>query len=202
MTIGDPKKAKLLGLVAIGAIGFMVIELIPGSGDQPARSSRRTDEKAMPANGPGGQWRLSRDPFSSPLLVKRQAEVGAATAAPDTLPRPPGPRDPVPGPRQLTGALTLGSLDIGSLPEPRTKERAHSNRAKVSGNETVLTLQATMRIDNEVAMISIGQGDAREFREGARPVSGVQVSAIDADGVVLAWNGRQVRVAVGQAVKI
>jgi hypothetical protein len=201
MTIGDPRKAKLMVIVAIGAIGFLVIELLPSPGEGQSKQVEGAPAKDAAKTGPGARWTVVRDPFSSVLLLKRP-ESPAPQPSGVPLQTAEAGRDARTSHRADLPSLPPSSFDLTPVAVPGTKELAGTDRAKIGGTETVLTLRATLKIDDRIAMISVGQAEAKEFRSGSQPVPGVRVASIDTDGVVLHCKGRDVRLAVGQEVKI
>jgi hypothetical protein len=156
MKTGNKNQAVMLSIVAVGAIAFLVIQLMPGKnrpflGGSPAPA--QTDGAVhVPTDLP---LALVGDPFSHPkLAVKEVVE----------------PKQP---PSELTGDIPVRPLVIGPrLPNPagvvsssNTEDSAGDNRQKQQGPQ--ISLVGIMDAGTPVAMLQIAGKDQETFREGA-----------------------------------
>ena len=77
MKVGDTKKATLLGVVAVGAIAFLVIRMVPSGGSKAmtrVAASSTSDSPAAGAKVAVPPMTLVNDPFSHPDLAAKKAK--------------------------------------------------------------------------------------------------------------------------------
>lgn len=89
MKIGDQKKATMLGIVAVGAIGFLVIRMLPSGGPKVLRTASATaaaEQGAVNSAVAVPPMTLVNDPFSHPdLAEKKKLAPGGPSASAGTM---------------------------------------------------------------------------------------------------------------------
>ncbi|MFY9234531.1 MAG: hypothetical protein WAO58_08740 [Fimbriimonadaceae bacterium] len=169
MKTGDPKKAAMLGVVAVVVLGAAVFQILPKG--QPA-----TPRKAPPAaeQTPSGdvgalvvsaQERLQKDPFTHPKLQKGVGETEAAKEAAKQVTVPPPP---------LSGDLgtlpEIGGNDPVRPPAPggnaSTSQQSEGAKLKDTGKQVML--EAIVSVQRSKAFIKVGGEDALGYLEGQK----------------------------------
>lgn len=154
MKTGNKNQATILGIVAVGAIGFLVIQLIPAKirpmlGQGPA-AIPVVAPTSMPVDLP---LALVGDPFSHPkLAVKAPPTQAGQSFQPD-----------------ITGNIPLmfGGLPtaVGQVqPTGSTEDIAGKDRLKLQGPQ--ITVLAVMDAGTPVAMLQVGGKEAKTYRAG------------------------------------
>jgi len=207
MKVGDPRKATILMLIAAGAIGFAVIQAIPGSGGPNALSTGTQPEGGSGERGQGLPSALSADPFSHPALSTQvsQADSEAARVAAQAA----GGARPMP----LGGSLGIG-LDGGApgskpqlpfaLPDGIRLDKAAGpvnstgpDRQLNLGRSVSIQVQAVLKIGESKAYLSVGGDEPKPFRAGDWVAKGLRLVSVNDDGVVLGRFGKSFRLSVG-----
>ena len=209
MQIGDKRKATVLVIVAIAALAFLVIRLMPS---EPGKVKVATDRVAsappVSANKPLPLI-LITDPFSHPSLAREGVEPITKPA----VKQPPTIRGGLPG-VVPNDASTGGGSDDTDSSAIRPQDPGSGNQpfdlgqGKISSSSKIgqpfgqtLQLTAIMRVDRFQAIIKVND-KAQVFEVGAQIAKGVSVKAITADDVVLSINGRKKTLKPGGKTKL
>jgi hypothetical protein len=195
MKVGDPKTARLLIFVAIGAIGFVVIQVLPSNGGG-NRAAATATESSEPDQGVAGlSEAVAADSFSSPLLARTAAKTEEQPEASNVRPLNPG----------ITGALPIpmntsfGGSDPIKLEPTGSKETGPP--APEKPKRTVL-LSGIVSVDSPVAFIALDGKESRGCRVGERLASGIKLLSIDDNTAVLSVGGRRKVLSLGQVTEL
>lgn len=200
MEIGDPKKAKVLLIVAVVMIAFAVFRLLPHPG--PARHYQPLNDLAggEALNMDSGSTTLLTDPFTHPDLVLALAPQGS-TKDPSAGSVSTG-RGSTP-PSDMTAPARPGDSEISGLPgvggwtEPdeNTGQGQHSK-----GGTFVLSFDGVVGVNQLVAFVS-WSGGSQQARRGTE-VLGWTVSQLSAEQMVLVRGKDRKVLKVGSKVSL
>lgn len=202
MKVGDPKKAAILGLAALGAVGFLGSTLLQSGGSAlPALIAAVTGQAVPDPGVTDYPSRLLRDPFSHFGLI--QAADNPAGEAVREIRREVGASDT---PRPLPG----GSLELSPLPVPGPSSpppfglQGETSPVKETGNDRqqergdpALVVTAIVEAERPIALIAVGEGESQPRRVGDA-VGSWKVVAIEADMVILRRPEGERRLRVGE----
>lgn len=196
MNVGNPVHAAILGIVAVGAVGFMGVRLLTHPPEARPPVARNASDATGPM--PTMSLTLNHDPFSheglaekpEPAVLVNAAKVVSSPSsrkeAPEVLPVLPGAIVPTLGPASQTPEVVPA------------KERPKNIRLKESAKAPVfLRVEATMIVKEPIAILSVDGSEARPLHVGDQVCAGATVLAIDGDGVSIGLHGRSVRISVG-----
>lgn len=188
MQVGDPKKAAVLGVVALVIVSAGVFQLIPKKPKPMAQALTPSDSSVAPAGSPqvtppaDVPKVLVSDPFSHPALAKKIEKDRAATeqaVAESEKPNPPRMAGNLPfNPASGTGISFQPDPDKNTgdsqehIVEPAEKDK---KTAKLTGIVTV---------GHSVALMTIGDASHR-FPVGAHLTANAQLIGVGQDGVVI-----------------
>lgn len=206
MQVGDPKKTALLGVVAVGAIGFLFSRVFGGGGDAPKamrQANGSPDAVSAPATGAMSTTslaQLTNDPFSHSRLARLAVNTPGTTApnsggaAPNVDPLPSGNGGGAADPSNGMFGITKDTPGDWAKPvEPGQKP------AGVSVDKlTTLTLRAIVKVDRRMAYLVVNGDEARGFKAGDSVTKDVVVVIVNDDSVILKTNTRTVTLKVGQ----
>jgi hypothetical protein len=208
--VGDSRKATLLTLVAIGAIGFMVIQLLPAGTHGGPTALRDSSPKETSVTGVAAPASLVTDPFSNGALARKSAEgstgvEGSGNSGSDFGSRGPN-RGPLAGdlsnkvPPMLPGAFP-GS---GIQPETGAQPVKNAGSDRQSGQEKSFTVElgAVLKVGERRAFLSLDGEDAKTYREGDSVAEGLVLKSIDGRGIVLVRRAKSFRILVGGLLKL
>jgi hypothetical protein len=225
MKIGDPKKAAVLGAVALIIVGVAIFQIIPKPGNAPAAEVARaqgevaaTTEKKTNESLP---TTLTSQPFSKPKI-----------APPEAPPLPPMPgqqrmamHDRSTGPLgnvpvTLPGTVTTGlgvsadgtagvgtSADVaagGKSPGGKNPGEIAGNNQQLKGAQPkALTFNGVMDINGRTAMITVNDkpDDTRECKIGSI-VAGYTIIDITPDTLILHRDKTTLRLTVGSSLSL
>lgn len=206
MTVGDPKRAAVLAVIAVGIVTIAVFRAIPSKENTPAQAltplaTVPEPEKQTAAAAPEVP---SVDAFSHPNLAAKPDAAQAKQSKPD-------PRKPTSVAAERSGSgnrpweLDRGQTTItGSIPDIGGPEKNTGGSQQENRGEGFikLRLDAVVRGATSVALISVAQGEAQAVAEGA-PVNGhIMIVKILEDRVVIRVSGKIRAVRVGQEVDL
>ncbi len=196
MKVGDQKQAAILGIVAVGAVVFLFMQLKGKSGPSTvvaAVNGAPAVETVSPAHSKLPHS-LYGDPFSHPILGQLASEVKEApqAAEPD-----PSQGDTVPALPDGTGRMGLSGM-IGSFMRPswtpHTRPKVGKTTPPVKAEAIKmpsLTLSAVVSAGTPMALISIEGGSASRFSQGQRVAAGISIQAILEDRITLSVSGHK-----------
>lgn len=195
MTIGDPKKAAVLAIVAVVVSGVAVFRVLPKAEHAMSQLLAPDQKPTVVAEQLDYPQGLSTDPFGHPLLAKGGSEA----------PKPPPSDTPNSGgrigfqPMPLGGDLPKIEPPPGGQPKPQPEENTGEDRQLRVESE--IRLAAIMSVDQPMALLQ-GSNDATgSFGIGATAFGFAKVVSIGESKVVLKIKGRRVELAVGESVK-
>ena len=198
MKTGNKSQAVILTVVAIGAIGFLVIQLLPaklkpivGLSTSAASGSQTS---IVDTNLP---LMLVGDPFSHPkLAVKKEAQS-------------PGPKPP----REiLRGAFPLGlpgldapgvepmsgSGDGGSEPDLGSKTEENAGTSQQKQQVPQISLVGIEDAGTPVALLQVGNEEERTYRAGEKLAKGVWLTVVDHGFVEVRVGDEDHRIGLGE----
>ena len=159
MKVGNPIHAILLSLVAVGAISFFVMRLVPARSGEPvaaaavapASSGRAVTPSALPRE-------ILRDAFSNPKLVKQVL----ATLNKDKKPaekQTDASSDEPPfaliGPLPTSPDLRIQHVETAAKSDDKPSESAGISRDKESKPNSSIELKGIMRVKTPLALMTI-----------------------------------------------
>lgn len=198
MDVGDPKKTAALGVVAVAAIGFLVLRLMPDA-KKPAPSGQSpTPESvgASPTVGESTMVSLIGDPFSHPMLARSAPTAAAGPMA----------ANPTPAPQQLQGS-GFGPVGVEALPSPNPNGMgstgANTEPIPSAPPKTAkIAVKGILCASDTVAYLSLDGGPSSAFRVGATVTDGVIVKVITPDTIVLQRGTKTQALKVGQQAEL
>ena len=183
MKTGNRNQAVILSVVALGAIAFLVIQLLPakirptlgGSISQPVAGAPVSTDYALTLVG---------DPFSHPKLAIKPVAISSKSVPSDIdksghIPVQPGAPD---------GVVTPVS---GSNPA----DIAGGHRQKPQG--PVITVVAVVHAGTPVAMLEVAGKEARSFKEGDLLAPNARLISIGDNSVIVLVNGEVFDISTG-----
>jgi len=200
---GDPKKAVVLGAVAVAILGVAVFRILPRSDPGTVAGVAATAAGVEPPDqaGDGGIERaLRRNPFYHPgldLSIKDDAIEGVRPELEGTKPLTPPPPEGIKDPRTLPRVMDTRST--GATQEGRPAESAGSGQQEKQKLKVVVN--AVLEVARSLAYVSV---DGEEFRVSVGdelPRIG-RIVSITSKGVVVKTPSRKVTILVGESVEI
>ncbi len=193
MKMGDPKTARILFVVAIGAVGFVLIQVLPaagaerrGAGPQPADAAAAGGSKTLSSEVPS-------DSFSSPLLTKTTARTDIESGAPVVRPVSPYGNGLLPGPMpDLTGRLAIDG--VRSAPEAKPPPPQPPKRT--------ICLSGVVCASAPVAFLSVDGKDSRDCRPGDLVGPGIRLLEVKESTVILSVAGKRRVLNLGQVTEL
>ena len=185
METGNPKQVAALGVVAVGAFGFLFTRL-SGKSLSPLPPATTLAVRETPVQK-AGVLVLSKDPFSHPHLAPAKKE-----SAPAEIP----PKEAF----HLLGDLPTATLPgpdapVGPLRPDVTVEKPTKSPAPVL---TSVALEAVAGASDAVAFLSVGGAESRPFRLNDCVEGAIRLVRVDDGTVVLAGPKGRVTLAVGE----
>ncbi len=198
MTTGNKSQAIVLSIVALGAIGFLGKTVLGGgSGKLSLAHSARTAKPSSNFHLSMLDSSLTVDPFSSPKLATKAADRAIPSDVTASK-EPRAHRDTSAefAPMPLSGPVALPGTLI-EHPEGNTGNHRSQDRAVLT-----VRLNATLRVEQQLAVISIGSEEAREYRAGSTIAPGISIVAIGDDRVTFSAHGIKKSIAVGEDAQL
>jgi hypothetical protein len=195
MKVGDPKTARLLVIVAIGAIVFVVIQLLPSKGTARNDSARAagTAEPALAVEGLPET--VANDSFSSPMLARSAAQPEGRQEGEGMRPLSPGVTGLLPSPMpNLSGGSKGGPINLASGDEKPPQEPEKPKRTAL--------LSGVVSVDVAVAFIALDGKESRGCRAGELLGPGIKLLAIKENTAVLSLAGRRIVLEMGQVTEL
>jgi hypothetical protein len=186
MKTGNKNQAVILSIVAVGAIGFLAIQLTPAklgpASANPGQSSTSAAAIGIPTDLP---LALAGDPFSHSRLATKRVTT-----------------DPGMRPRSEFGLDAPPLKPLGPYGEnydtqsnQGTEENAGIDRQKPQGPQ--ISVLAVMRAGTPVAMLQVGGKEANTYMQGELLSNGVWLVAIGGNYVKVRVNGEVHRIDIG-----
>ena len=188
METGNPKQAALLGVLAVGAVGFLFTKL--GGKPSPAVLTDPTVARREGKARPAGALTVGRDPFSHPrLATKPEKPAGDAALATGLLP-PPKPMllagsFPAMGPLPSAETVAPVAVSVSSVEPPKAP--------KIS-----IGLEAVAGASDAVAFLSVGGADSQPFRPKDSVAGAIRLLRVGDGTAVLEGPGGRVTLEVGE----
>lgn len=194
METGDPKQVAILGVLAVGALGFLGFRALGKPVPPPVQATarkegakvERTARLLPPAN----------DPFSHPKLAPPVVKEEAA--APDPKVEGKFPAMPTP----LMGAY-LPNVEGPASTEVRPMEPKKPAEPKVEAPKgTVVALEATAGASDAVAFLSVEGRESQPFHPQDRVANGIRLLRIEDGSVILRGPKGELTLNVGEQKRI
>jgi len=185
MKTGNKKQVILLSVVAIGAIAFLVYQLLP-SKIRPAFGQPVARPASEPAVDTDFGLALIGDPFSHPKLAVKP--VAVSNAAPVEIDKSGYNPFHIPGLLDATVAPDLGS---------NPAENAGAHRQKPQGPQ--ITVVAVMHAGSPVAMLEVNGKEAKSFNEGDLIAPNARLISIGESSVSVRVNGEMHELSTGDS---
>lgn len=204
MQVGDPRKAGALAAVAVMVVGVAVFRAVPkgdpsgmkvlGSGAGPSNAAPAKPE-TLPES-------LATDPFSHPVLAKRDTKGDAVRVESGPSPRNGGKVKPFfPQPGNIDGALTgeLPSANEGSPSGSKPTGITGIDRSDEKGVLPPLkvSVEAVMGGETKMAYVIIA-GEERTVKAGDHLRGILKISDVRLDSVAFRFAKKTVIVHVGE----
>ncbi len=204
MKVGDPKQARILSVIAVGAVAFVIIQLLPGGGSTVGKVSQQIQDRLQGRQDANKEAdssvrafppMLARNVFDHPYLAKSKPE------SPDA--------ERVEAKKEKESAETSNHVPP-ALPGLPPLEATPSESSEVTQTEKkvqevakpiILTLEgvilkpsptALLRVDQESVTPAVGDIVARGYR----------LTKITEDGVILSRKGKKKTVPVGGSLTL
>lgn len=216
MQVGDKKKAGVLSVVAVGAIGFVILQLVPKAEAKPmpradtgtASTSVAIDPVAPVAAAPQAAVSLERDPFALAPRAKPRPSTAPRSADDENLDQGSTPTvlPPIdnssPAPFLLPQALPKSVESSAPAPKsvrPQPRPPIVETPPPVLV-KTIVRLLGVVEAPTPVAMLLIGERE-RTARVGDEIAPGVRIEAISLAGITFR-NTPGVRLAPGEETSL
>jgi hypothetical protein len=195
MKAGDPKTVRLLMIAAVGALGFVVIQLLPSKDIAKLNAAQATDAAVPALVAEGLPGTVTNDSFSSPMLARSMGQTEEQREGEGTQPLFPGMTGLLPSPTpNAPGETKGGPIELRS-------DEAKPPPAAEKPKRTAL-LNGVVSVDDAVAFIAIDGKESRECRVGELLGPGVRLLAIKDNTAVLSLAGRRVVLEMGQVTEL
>ncbi len=195
MTVGDPRKAVVLAVIALVVVCAAVYRALPSAPKPAPAPPASSTDSATDADSRGKDLAeaVSIDPFSHPDLDP-QAGPAQEDPAEEELPAPPKPKaDPLKQRPQTQPTTEV----FGQLPpvDPMDAGMKESNAIRFS-------VEAIVRGDESLALVSIAGHSNVAVRVGTVLNGHVTVKAIKQGSVVIEVSGKSLEITVGDGVTL
>ncbi|MBS1713110.1 MAG: hypothetical protein JST30_02100 [Armatimonadetes bacterium] len=206
MNMGNKGQAIALSVVAVGAVGFMVLQ-IQGAAGRAARNlhaavSGAIGGKSEEAPRSGLPTTFYGDPFSHPALPRSERQ----SPVPES--RPTGQEVGGESPSRLRGGSLFGSpplpigdvMTAGNLAGLPTTLQKSEDPAPVKGPNVVL--QAIVMATTPMAFVTVDGGEPKRCRIGDSPADGLVIVAIREGAVDLKFSKHRKTLTVGESIQL
>jgi len=192
MTVGDPRKALVLGAIAVVVVGMAVMRALPQApAPVPARPTDATQSDSPPALEDEITASVSVDPFSHPDLEK------AVTPPKEEKPKV----KPTPKPEfDLKIEHTRSGSDSDFGPLPAVKPNSGTSIDLAGG--IPFRVEAVVRGDEALALVTLASATGIAVRVGTTLNGHVKIAEIKSGSVVIEASGKRIEVAVGEGVTL
>lgn len=189
MQVGDPKKAAVLGVVALVIVSAGVFQLIPKKPQAMAQALTPANTPApqtvtpIPTSSPEPPKVLVSDPFSHPHLAKKIEAARNATEQAVTDSEKPPQRPSFGSTLPFNPEIQPG---IGIQPDPdksagNDQEHIVESAAK---DKKAVKLTGIVTVGHSIALVTIGENTYR-LGVGAHVSENAVITAVGQDGVVV-----------------
>lgn len=196
MKLGNPIQAAILSVVAIAALVFLVLRLIP-PGPAAATSVSSPVHGGPAAARPSDlPTEVGRDAFSHPAITKKFLAALPATP-PKTIDASELPYSPL-----LDGTRPAPIAHEFKVAEAEAKpgEKAGIDRQQEDRPKSKIALRAIMRATTPLAIVAIDGGPDETVGLGEYIDRTCQITKFSADGVLLRFQDGKTWLTVGQEV--
>ncbi len=198
MKIGDPKKVIVLGVVAVCAVGYLMIAMLGSR----AKAPKAAANPALPTVGALPEAPVSTANEASLHLVRNSFGTTDSVAAPPIQFETPDPTpETMPELRLPTREIEGGLVPVRvELPPPVSEDPPPPDRHLKQRLRVRLT--GIVDAGEPVAYVQIGEGEPQAVRLGQTLVDGVRVERLSAMEIVLKSKSEQHRLAVGEEIEL
>lgn len=201
MRASDPKQVAVLSVVAVAAIGYLGYTLFgSGKASKPMRLVREAAAEAPVGSTDKLPTEMIGDPFFHPMLVKRDEETpqspGAQTqpsksTAPNVPPMPP-----------IQGILPASPFGVRYTVGPQQPAEDTGANRKEERAGLRLALTAIVKVDQSMALLSLGGKDTQTFRVGQTLGENIRLIAIGEDSITVATKQGKRRIHIGEEAEL
>lgn len=196
MKVGDPRKAAVLGAIAVIVSGVAVYRVLPGPEVAISQLVVPMEEKPPELKQTVYPLTINHDPFSHPLLQKDG--VRPVTHSPSGDPT----ETESPMPVTIGGQLPdLNPADPASTGAQHPEDFAGNDR-ETNGESQTVRLDAVMSAGETVAVLRLGDNEPVVCKQGDVAFGLVKVEKISLSGVQLSSQGHEWQLKIGDSVKI
>lgn len=192
MTVGDPRKALVLGAIAVVVVGAAVMRVLPKAPAPIAARPANTGQSDAPPNLEDEMaGSVSVDPFSHPDLEK------SVTTPDEDKPKA------KPSPKQDFGLKiehTRQDRDSDFEPLPAIKPNAGASVDLSAG--IPFRVEAIVRGDEALALVTLANATGIAVRVGTTLNGHVKIAEIKSGSVVIEASGKRIEVPVGEGVTL
>ncbi|MCC7434629.1 MAG: hypothetical protein IT363_08075 [Methanoregulaceae archaeon] len=191
MTVGDPRKALVLGAIAVVVVGMAVMRALPQApAPVAARPADAVQSEAPPNLEDDISASVSVDPFSHPDLEK--AVTPPKVEKPKIKPTPKPEFD-------LKIEHTRPGSDSEFEPLPAVK----SNGTSIDLSAGIpFRVEAVVRGDEAFALVTLANSSGIAVRVGTTLNGHVKIAEIKSGSVVIEASGKRIEVTVGEGVTL
>ena len=192
MKMGDKNQAVILSLVAVGAVAFLVFQLMPGKVKSSLMGSSASPSQA-PSVATVAELPLmvTGDPFSHPkLAIKPPPKTTAVEPQRDIsghLPVNPGLGNPALGSDSGSDSTSDSGSDSGSSSGLGPEDSAGKSQQKAKGPQ--ITVMAVLQAGTPVAMLQVGSNESRTYAEGEMLAAGIRLVKVGDSYVLVRIHG-------------
>lgn len=197
MSVGDPRKAIVLAIIAVVFVTIAVFRSIPQSADRLATANRDSVVKDEPKPlGEATSTTPAVDAFSHPnLAVKGPIRTEARRPKPEPLAEPgTAPWDP-------SGGVVVGELP-GAQRQADPAEKTGIDQQQKEKGVVLVRLAAIVRGDTALALIQVADGAPSPVAEGVTVNGHWKVLRIGESSVTVLAGGKERVIRVGEVVEL
>lgn len=200
MEVGDPRKTAILGVIAVAAIGFLVVRLMPEGRKQAGTSAKEPVPVGSSSSGAGSEAMivsLIGDPFSHPMLAR---SITTGPAGPAPTPSPTGTGTPFGSQEGGSAPIQIQTLPTPN-PSPGPGTAADPHGVPPSAIPKI-SLKGILCATESIAYLSLDGGASSGFRVGDTVSPGITLKVITPDTIVLQRGTKTQALKVGQQAEL
>jgi len=193
MTVGDPKKAIVLAIVAVTIVSVAVFRAIPtpeaAGGKAMTRTPAAEQAEQTPSEPPA---EAAVDSFSHPSLATKETPTKKEVPKRDTPDRRQGPWQVDP------------DSIIGSLPDATENpgEKTGKGRQVAEKGVVRVRLEAVVRGATSLALVSVADSPSAPYAEGSMINGHIKLISISDSSIVIEASGSSKTIRVGEEIAL
>lgn len=216
MRVGDPKQARILSVVAVGAVAFVIIQLLPGGGSTVGKVSQQIQDRLQGRQDENEEASvgtrkypamLARNVFDHPYLSKSKpdsndsADVAESGESVDRGSKPSESRQDRDDASGVLPPALPGLPPFDTVPSDQGKATVATKTAGEAVKPTIITIDGVILRPSPTALISI-DSQSMTPAVGDMVAKGYRLQKITEDGVILSRKGKQKTVPVGGSLTL